>query len=75
MHCQIRWQEKIHSADANCVDENRATLLDWIPAFPVTRDQLTMLAEGNTAPDHHLRALIDRDPLPFTPETLNYLCD
>ena len=52
-----------------------ATLLDWIPAFPVTRDQLTMLAEGNTAPDHDLRALISRDPLPFTPETLAYLRD
>ena len=24
-----------------------ATLLDWVPFFPVTRDQLTMLAEGN----------------------------
>ena len=52
-----------------------ATLLDWIPAFPITRDQLTMLAEGNTAPDQHLRALIDRDPLPFTPKTLSYLHD
>ena len=52
-----------------------ATLLDWIPAFPVTRDQLTMLAQGNTAPDHHLRALIERDPAPFTPETLSYLRD
>jgi NADH dehydrogenase len=26
-----------------------ATLLDWLPFFPVTRDQLAMLAEGNYA--------------------------
>jgi len=24
-------------------------VFDWLPVFPVTRDQLTMLAEGNTA--------------------------
>jgi uncharacterized protein YbjT (DUF2867 family) len=50
-----------------------ATLLDWIPAFPVTRDQLTMLADGNVAPDHTLRQLIDREPTPFDSETLAYL--
>lgn len=50
-----------------------ATMLDWIPAFPVTRDQLTMLAEGNTASDRDLRALINRAPLPFAKETLGYL--
>ena len=50
-----------------------ATLLDWIPAFPVTRDQLTMLAEGNTAPADNLRALIERHPAQFSPETLSYL--
>jgi NADH dehydrogenase len=50
-----------------------ATLMDWIPSFPVTRDQLKMLAEGNTASDEALRALIDRDPVRFTPETLSYL--
>jgi uncharacterized protein YbjT (DUF2867 family) len=50
-----------------------AALLDWIPAFPVTRDQLAMLAQGNTASDEALRTLIDRDPVPFIPETLAYL--
>ena len=50
-----------------------AALFDWIPAFPVTRDQLAMLAQGNTASDQDLRALIDRDPVPFIPETLAYL--
>ena len=51
-----------------------AALLDWIPAFPVTRDQLTMLADGNTAPDEDLRLLINRDPVPFDADTLAYLC-
>ena len=50
-----------------------ATLLDWIPAFPATRDQLTMLATGNTATDGDLRSLINREPVPFAPETLAYL--
>ncbi len=50
-----------------------ATLFDWIPAFPVTRDQLTMLAAGNTASDQILRPLIDREPIPFDAETLAYL--
>jgi NADH dehydrogenase len=50
-----------------------AILMDWIPVFPVTRDQLTMLAEGNTASDLALRALIECDPVPFVPETLAYL--
>lgn len=50
-----------------------AILLDWIPAFPVTRDQLTMLAAGNTAPDYDLRILINREPVSFTPGTLAYL--
>lgn len=50
-----------------------AALLDWIPAFPVTGDQLTMLAAGNTASDAELRTLIQREPLAFSPETLAYL--
>jgi hypothetical protein len=50
-----------------------AALFDWIPACPVSRDQLAMLAQGNTASDQALRALIDRDPVPFIPEKLAYL--
>lgn len=52
-----------------------ATLFDWIPAFPATRDQLAMLAAGNTAPVDELRTLIDREPVPFTAESLAYLRD
>lgn len=50
-----------------------AALLDWLPVFPVTRDQLTMLAEGNSASPADVTALIGRRPRAFTPENLTYL--
>jgi NADH dehydrogenase len=50
-----------------------ATLLDWLPFFPVTRDQLTMLADGNTAEPDEVAALIKREPAEFSPENLGYL--
>ena len=50
-----------------------ATLLDRIPAFPVTRDQLTMLAENNIADPATLGQLIGRSPQAFVAENLTYL--
>ena len=50
-----------------------ATLLDWLPLFPVTRDQLTMLAEGNTVDPDTLQSLIHRAPRMFSVENLGYL--
>ena len=50
-----------------------ATLFDWLPFFPVTRDQLTMLAENNTCDSAPLEALIGRAPQRFTVENLGYL--
>ena len=50
-----------------------ATLFDWLPFFPATREQLKMLEEGNTADPAVLEALINRPALPFTPENLAYL--
>ncbi len=50
-----------------------ATLLDWLTFFPVTRDQLTMLEEGNVADAAALRALIGREPQAFDVENLAYL--
>ena len=50
-----------------------ATLFDWLPFFPATRDQLTMLAEGNTADPAILQALINRQPKAFCAENLAYL--
>jgi len=50
-----------------------ATLFDWLPFFPITRGQLTMLEEGNTADPEVLRSLIDHEPQAFTADSLNYL--
>ncbi len=50
-----------------------ATLFDWLPFYPVTRDQLTMLSEGNTAPVDALEALIGRPARPFDAQHLAYL--
>jgi NADH dehydrogenase len=50
-----------------------ATLFDWLPFFPATRDQLTILAEGNAADPGDIESLIGRPPLAFTPENLSYL--
>lgn len=50
-----------------------AALLDWLPFFPVTRDQLTMLASGNVAGPQELESLIGRKPRSFDAESLTYL--
>lgn len=50
-----------------------ARLLGWLPAFPVTVDQLTMLAEGNSAPPDSLAVLTGREPTPFDVQSLAYL--
>ena len=50
-----------------------AILFDWLPFFPVTREQLTMLEEGNVADPEVLKALIDRAPTPFNARNLDYL--
>lgn len=50
-----------------------AALLDWLPFFPVSRDQLTMLAEGNTADPAALAQLIGRQPKAFNEAHLAYL--
>lgn len=50
-----------------------AAMLDWLPVFPVTRDQLTMLAEGNAVDPTVLSGLIVRPPRNFSIESLQYL--
>ena len=50
-----------------------ATLFDRLPFFPVTRDQLTMLAEGNTADPAALKLLIGKRPAAFVSQNLTYL--
>ncbi|MDX1405787.1 MAG: complex I NDUFA9 subunit family protein, partial [Woeseiaceae bacterium] len=50
-----------------------AILFDWLPFFPVTREQLTMLAEGNIADPQIIKELTGHEPRPFSVETLEYL--
>jgi NADH dehydrogenase len=50
-----------------------ATLFDWLPFFPVTREQLTMLEEGNVADAAVVKALIGREPMSFSTTNLDYL--
>lgn len=50
-----------------------ATLFDWLPFYPVTRDQLTMLEEGNTGTAVAVESLIERETQPLTPSSLRYL--
>jgi NADH dehydrogenase len=50
-----------------------ASLLQWIPFFPVTVDQLTMLAEGNTANSDYLCELIQKPLIRFNANNLGYL--
>lgn len=50
-----------------------ATLFDWLPFYPVTRDQLTMLEEGNTGASEPLEAIINRPATQFSPASLAYL--
>ena len=49
-----------------------AAVLDRFESFPVTRDQLQMLLEGNTCGDGAF-ALLGIEPTPFGPEKLGYL--
>lgn len=52
-----------------------AILLDWLPSFPVTRDQLIMLGEGNTATPADLETLTGSAGEAFAPDNLAYLAD
>jgi len=50
-----------------------AALLDRFSFFPITRDQLTMLLEGNTCDSSEAFKLFGIDPIPFTADNLRYL--
>lgn len=52
-----------------------ATLFDWLPFFPATRDQLTMLAEGNTADPAAIESIIQHPARAFDSSSLGYLTD
>ncbi|MFQ5995468.1 MAG: NAD(P)H-binding protein [Acidiferrobacterales bacterium] len=48
-------------------------LFDRFEFFPITRDQLTMLLEGNTGDSRDIFAQLGVEPTPFSAETLTYL--
>ncbi len=50
-----------------------ATALDWLPFFPVTRDQLTMLSEGNEVETDDVERLTRQEPVGFGDKSLQYL--
>nr|VFJ53271.1 MAG: NADH dehydrogenase [Candidatus Kentron sp. DK] len=50
-----------------------AGLLEGFPSFPLTRDQLTMLLEGNTGDSSALFETYGIDPIPFNEKSLSYL--
>jgi NADH dehydrogenase len=50
-----------------------ATLFDWLPFYPVTRDQLIMLEEGNTGSSEVLEKLIVRQARSLSVAELQYL--
>jgi NADH dehydrogenase len=50
-----------------------AAMLGWLPFFPVTRDQITMLMEGNTCDGSDFYQDFDIESTAFTPENLGYL--
>jgi NADH dehydrogenase len=52
-----------------------AALFDRFPWFPVTRDQLTMLLEGNVCADNGTLRELGVTAIPFAGEHLAYLRD
>lgn len=56
-----------------CIMKLAASALDWLPAFPVTLDQLVMLESGNTAEPVELETLIGRKARAFSEKNLAYL--
>ncbi len=53
--------------------KSAAFLLDRFSWFPVTRDQITMLLEGNTCESGHVFKIFEIEPTPFAVENLKYL--
>ena len=50
-----------------------AFFLERFPSFPVTRDQITMLMEGNICDSHEVFELFGIEPIRFSLKNLDYL--
>ena len=50
-----------------------ASIFERFPFFPITKDQLTMLLEGNTCDSTSSFKIFEIDPISFSTENLEYL--
>lgn len=50
-----------------------ASILERFSWFPITKDQLTMLVEGNVCDSSDVFKLFNIEPIPFNSESLSYL--
>ena len=50
-----------------------ASIFERFPFFPITKDQLTMLLEGNTCDSTSSFKFFEVDPISFSTENLEYL--
>ncbi|HHT9146675.1 MAG TPA: complex I NDUFA9 subunit family protein [Candidatus Wunengus sp. YC61] len=50
-----------------------AEMLDWLPSFPVTKDQITMLLEGNVCDEKPFFKHLDIKPISFKEGISKYL--
>ena len=56
-----------------CAVRAAASLLDSQAWFPITREQIDMLMEGNTCDSNEIFALLDIEPTTFDSASLAYL--
>ena len=52
-----------------------ATIFGRFPWFPITKDQITMLMEGNVCDSEEIFSTLEINPIPFNSESLSYLKD
>jgi uncharacterized protein YbjT (DUF2867 family) len=50
-----------------------AFLFGWLPSFPITKDQITMLMEGNTCNSNEFYRDFGIEPIPFSIENIGYI--
>ena len=52
-----------------------ATIFGRFAWFPTTKDQITMLMEGNVCKSDEIFSMLEIKPIPFNSESLSYLKD
>ena len=64
---------KIHHHQNDNLGLTLAYFLDSFSWFPITRDQITMLLDGNTCDSSDYFKQFDIDPIEFSVDNLGYL--